>query len=131
MGVSVNGINYERWEDVPADLRALLPARIFDTNGDGIPDLIAGADSTTITIQSASGANASELPRWASDLVARAGLTDPEADAPHQPPRPQHSPAVHDARHAKPGTVILNGSSVNLSDNALTPSKKWWQFWRP
>ena len=39
MDINVNGQNYSRWEDVPAEVRQQLAATLPDVDKNGIPDL--------------------------------------------------------------------------------------------
>ena len=42
MRIRVNGIDYDSWDDVPADLRALMLRSMPDSDGDGVPDAFSG-----------------------------------------------------------------------------------------
>ena len=42
MQINVNGQNYSRWEDVPAEVRQQLAATLPDADKNGVPDLFEG-----------------------------------------------------------------------------------------
>ena len=42
MQINVNGQNYTRWEDVPAEVRQQLAATLPDADKNGVPDLFEG-----------------------------------------------------------------------------------------
>ena len=42
MLINVNGQSYDKWEDVPADVRQQLAATLPDADKNGIPDLFEG-----------------------------------------------------------------------------------------
>ena len=63
MQINVNGQNYTRWEDVPAEVRQQLAATLPDADKNGVPDLFEGdlgglptANAQTLTPRSRSTA---------------------------------------------------------------------------
>ena len=45
MQINVNGQNYSRWEDVPAEVRQQLAATLPDADKNGVPDLFEGTSA--------------------------------------------------------------------------------------
>ena len=71
MQINVNGQNYSRWEDVPAEVRQQLAATLPDADKNGVPDLFetgalpAGAQtfaSTSIMVNGQPVQSAADLP---------------------------------------------------------------------
>ena len=71
MDINVNGQNYSRWEDVPAEVRQQLAATLPDADKNGIPDLFetgalpTGAQtfaSTSIVVNGQPVQSAADLP---------------------------------------------------------------------
>ena len=71
MDINVNGQNYSRWEDVPAEVRQQLAATLPDADQNGVPDLFengalpTGAQtfaSTSIMVNGQPVQSAADLP---------------------------------------------------------------------
>src|SRR4051794_4033317 len=140
--INVNGQNYERWEDVPAEVRQQLAATLPDADKNGIPDLFEtgalppGAQtftSASIVVDGKTVQSASDLPPELQQKLQQAlvmlgpmlGGTAPTSGVvagPTPPPVPGATPPAPLA----PEQVMLNG--VPTTVGSATPARKG--FWR-
>jgi hypothetical protein len=141
MQINVNGQNYSRWEDVPAEVRQQLAATLPDADKNGVPDLFesnlgglpAGAQtfaSTSILVNGQPVQSAADLPpEMQAKLQQALGMLGPmfgTATTPATQPAPG-APAVPtavppNASPLQPGQVMLNGVPTTVGD--VTPAKK-------
>ena len=110
MQINVNGQNYTRWEDVPADVRQQLAGTLPDADKNGVPDLLEGNLSglptgtgtaqtfTSISVDGQTVSSVGDLPPevretlhqafgWAAPMFGRAHPAAPAAGAPTAPTR--------------------------------------------
>jgi hypothetical protein len=145
MQINVNGQNYSRWEDVPAEVRQQLAATLPDADKNGVPDLFEGnlgglpADaqtfaSTSILVNGRPVQSAADLPpEMQAKLQQALGMLGPmfgtattpaTQPAPGAPAAPTAVPP--NAPPLEPGQVMLNGVPTTVGD--ATPAKKpWWR----
>ncbi len=134
MQINVNGQSYQRWEDVPADIRATLQAKLPDADGNGVPDFLEGGalpttegstvTSTSFAVDGQAYTTAADLPPAVRQALQQAGLgsfldaasTNAAAPAPTPP--------------APPRQTLLNGEPVESTTILGTEPKRWWQFWK-
>ena len=101
MQINVNGQNYAKWEDVPAEVRQQLAATLPDADKNGVPDLfegnfggVASADTqafTAISVNGQSVNSVAELPPEVQQMLHQAfGWAAPSA--PPYRPRPAPPP---------------------------------------
>ena len=126
MQINVNGQNYSRWEDVPAEVRQQLAATLPDADKNGVPDLFeatgalpAGAQtfaSTSIMVNGQPVQSAADLPpEMQAKLQQALGMLGPmfgTATTPTAPHRHAGSPAAVPPNAPwplQPGQVMLNG----------------------
>lgn len=83
MKISINGTEYDSWDDVPAELRGALQGALPDANHDGVPDLFQGGplptesivrSSTTIAIGDKTYNSIDEVPEPLRETLRRSGL---------------------------------------------------------
>ena len=98
MQINVNGQNYDKWEDVPAEVRQQLAATLPDADKNGVPDLFEGnlgglpADAQAFTAFDHGQRPVRELggraaARDAAEAAAGLGWAAPSgARRPHLPP---------------------------------------------
>jgi hypothetical protein len=138
MQINVNGQNYSRWEDVPAEVRQQLAATLPDADKNGVPDLFegnlgglpAGAQtfaSTSILVNGQPVQSAADLPpEMQAKLQQALGMLGPmlgTATTPPTPGAPAAPTAVPpNAPPLQPGQVMLNGVPTTVGD--ATPAKK-------
>lgn len=118
MHLQINGSGYDRWEDVPEDLRRTLLAVMPDRDGDGIPDPLQehstpGKMVSSVTKVEVNGVeydSPDQMPAEARQALRAAGL-------PLQPAQP---------------SVSAPEAQSELTRQLLgeAPPRKWWQFWR-
>ena len=141
MQINVNGQNYSRWEDVPAEVRQQLAATLPDADKNGVPDLFEGnlgglpADvqtfaSTSIVV------NGQQVQLGGRPVPRDAGAT--AAGARDARPHVRNGDHATDARNPgrdpqpdapwplQPGQVMLNGVPTTVGD-AIEVKKPWWK----
>jgi hypothetical protein len=135
--INVNGQSYDRWEDVPAELRQQLAATLPDADKNGVPDLFEGNlsglpqgaqtfSSTSIVVNGKPVQSAAELPPEVQAQLQKAlGLLGPMSGAAPTPSAPGAIPPSTPGP-LQPGEVMLNGVPTAVGDAA--PAKK--SFWR-
>ncbi|MDX6373213.1 MAG: hypothetical protein QOD98_2201 [Nocardioidaceae bacterium] len=137
MQINVNGQNYSRWEDVPAEVRQKLAATLPDADKNGVPDLFeTGAlptgtqtfASTSIIVNGQPVQSAADLsPEMQAKLQQALGMIAPmfgtagmpTAAVPGQTPTP--APGAPPPPLAD-GQVMLNGVPTVVGGS--TPAKK-------
>jgi hypothetical protein len=143
--INVNGQDYARWEDVPAEVRQQLAATLPDADQNGIPDLFEtgalppGAQtftSASIIVNGQTVSSAAELPPEVQQQLQQAlGMLGPMfgAGLAGQPPSgqpPSGEPATATpaptAWPLAPGQVMLNGVPTTVGE-ATAPKKSWWR----
>ena len=136
MLINVNGQSYDKWEDVPADVRQQLAATLPDADKNGIPDLFEGnlsalpsdatATFTSISVDGKAVGSVDELPPEAQQALRQA-FGWPAA-APEAPGTPTASGVVPPSGSTplQPGQVMLNGVPTPVSDTAAA-RKPWWK----
>jgi hypothetical protein len=141
MQINVNGQNYSRWEDVPAEVRQQLAATLPDADKNGVPDLFegnlgglpAGAQtfaSTSIMVNGQPVQSAADLPPEIQAKLQQAfGMLGPMFGTPATPP-PPGTPAAPASPNApwplQPGQVMLNGVPTSVGDSTEV-KKPWWK----
>jgi hypothetical protein len=139
MQINVNGQNYSRWEDVPAEVRQQLASTLPDADQNGVPDLFetgalpAGAQtfaSTSIIVNGQPVQSAADLPpEMQAKLQQALGMLGPMFGTPVAPP-PAGTPAAPATPNApwplQPGQVMLNGVPTTVGE-ATEPRKPWWR----
>jgi len=133
--INVNGQDYARWEDVPAEVRQQLAATLPDADQNGVPDLFeTGAlppgaqtfSSATIMVNGQTVQSASDLPPEIREQLQQAlGMLGPMLGTPTTPATPAGVPPDGPAP-LQPGQVILNGVPTTVGEEA--PTRKG--FWR-
>lgn len=119
MHLQINGSSYDRWEDVPEDLRRTLLAVMPDRDGDGIPDSLQERSTpgrivrnvTKVRINGVEYDSPDQMPAEARQALRAAGL-------PRQ--QPVQSPAARPEVQSELTRQLLGEA----------PPRKWWQFWR-
>jgi hypothetical protein len=145
--INVNGQSYDRWEDVPAEVRQQLAATLPDADKNGVPDLFEGNlsglppgaqtfSSASIMVNGQTVQSASDLPPEIQEQLQQAlGMlgpmlgptfgavaTPPAAGAPAAPGvAPPNAPWP-----LQPGQVMLNGVPTTVGDATQT-KKSWWR----
>ena len=142
MQINVNGQNYSRWEDVPAEVRQQLASTLPDADKNGIPDLFeTGAlpldaqtfASTSIMVNGQQVQSGADLPPEIQAKLQQAlGMLGPmfvTAGIPATPP-PPGTPAAAPTPNApwplQPGQVMLNGVPTSVGDSTEV-KKPWWK----
>jgi hypothetical protein len=141
MQINVNGQNYSRWEDVPADVRQQLGSTLPDADKNGIPDLFEGNlgglpanaqtfASTSIMVNGQQVQSGADLPPEIQAKLQQAlGMLGPMFATPATPPAPG-TPAAAPTPNApgplQPGQVMLNGVPTAVGDTAGV-KKPWWK----
>ena len=141
MQINVNGQNYARWEDVPAEVRQQLAATLPDADQNGVQDLFEGnlgglpADvqtfaTTSIVVNGQQVQSAADLsPEMQARLQQALGMLGPMFGTPTTPP-PPGTPAATPTPNApwpvQPGQVMLNGVPTTVGD-ATEVKKPWWK----
>jgi hypothetical protein len=137
MQINVNGQNYSRWEDVPAEVRQQLASTLPDADKNGVPDLFegnlgglpAGAQtfaSTSIIVNGQPVQSAADLPpEMQAKLQQALGMLGPMFGTATTPAAPTAVPPSA-PWPLQPGQVMLNGVPTTVADAA--PAKKG--FWR-
>jgi hypothetical protein len=145
MQINVNGQNYSRWEDVPAEVRQQLASTLPDADKNGVPDLFetgalpTGAQtfaSTSIMVNGQPVQSGADLPPEIQAKLQQAlGMLGPMFGTATTPPLPG-TPAVPGAPGTpaapnapwplQPGQVMLNGVPTAVGD-ATTVKKPWWK----
>jgi hypothetical protein len=139
--INVNGQNYDRWEDVPAEVRQQLAATLPDADKNGVPDLFEtgalpeGAQtfaSTSVVVNGQQVQSAAELPPEVQAQLQQAlGMLGPifggTATTPPAPGAPTAATAVppNSPWPLQPGQVMLNG--VPTTPGAEPPKKSLWR----
>lgn len=133
MQINVNGQTYQRWEDVPDDVRATLLAKLPDVDGNGVPDFLEGGPlpttghatvaNTHFSVDGETYTSAADLPPVVRQALQQAGLgsfleATTNAPAPTTPPQ------------QPPRQMLLNGEPVDSATVVGGEPKRWWQFWR-
>jgi len=144
MQINVNGQNYSRWEDVPAEVRQQLAATLPDADRNGVPDLFEtgalpdGAQtfaSTAIMVNGQPVQSAADLPpdvqAKLQQALGRLGpmfgtATTPTAAVPAAPGSPAAPPTPNAPSPLQPGQVMLNGVPTTVGD-ATEVKKPWWK----
>ncbi len=144
MQINVNGQDYARWEDVPAEVRQQLAATLPDADKNGVPDLFEGNlgglptsaqtfASTSIVVNGQQVQSAADLPPEIQAKLQQAlgmlgpmfgtATTPPPPGTPAAPATPgtPGSPGPH-----QPGQVMLNGVPTTV-DDATAVKKPWWK----
>jgi hypothetical protein len=140
MLINVNGQSYDKWEDVPADVRQQLAATLPDADKNGIPDLFEGNLSalpsdangtfTSISVDGKAVGSVGELPPEAQQALRQAfgwpadGTAAAAPTAPGTPTAPGVAPP-NVSTPLQPGQVMLNG--VPTTPGAEPPRKPWWK----
>jgi hypothetical protein len=127
MLINVNGQNYSRWEDVPAEVRQQLAATLPDADKNGVPDLFetgalpTGAQtfaSTAIMVNGQPVQSAADLPPEIQAKLQQAlGMIGPMFGTATTPNAPWP---------LQPGQVMLNGVPTTVGD-ATEVKKPWWK----
>lgn len=141
MLINVNGQSYDRWEDVPLEVRQQLAATLPDADKNGIPDLLEGNlgglptgaqtfASTSIVVNGQPVQSAADLPPDVQAKLQQAlGLLGPMLGATAAPASPPASPVaapVNAPWPLQPGEVMLNGVPTVVGETA--PARKpWWR----
>jgi hypothetical protein len=140
MQINVNGQNYSRWEDVPAEVRQQLASTLPDADKNGVPDLFetgalpAGAQtfaSTSIMVNGQPVQSAADLPPEIQAKLQQAlGMLGPMFGTAATPP-PPGTPAAPATPNApwplQPGQVMLNGVPTTVGDGSTAVKKPWWK----
>ena len=140
MQINVNGQNYSRWEDVPAEVRQQLAATLPDADKNGVPDLFEGnlgglpADvqtfaTTSIVVDGKPVQSAADLsPEMQAKLQQAFGMLGPMFGTPPAPGTPATPTAVppNAPWPLQPGQVMLNGVPTTVGD-ATEVKKPWWK----
>jgi hypothetical protein len=142
MQINVNGQNYTRWEDVPAEVRQQLAATLPDADKNGVPDLFEGDlggqasaqtfSSTSIMVNGQPVQSAADLPPEVQAKLQQAfGMLGPMFGTTNTPaaaaPPPAGTPAAPNAPWPlQPGQVMLNGVPTTVGD-ATEVKKPWWK----
>lgn len=101
MKITVNGKEYDSWDQVPAELRGTLAGALPDANHDGVPDLFQGGPlptesivrtSTQITVGDKTYNSFDEVPEPLRETLRKAGLFGAQASA--IPTQPGQQPAL-------------------------------------
>ena len=133
MQINVNGQNYSRWEDVPAEVRQQLASTLPDADKNGVPDLFEGnlgglpADaqtfaSTAIVVNGQPVQSAADLPpELQAKLQQALGMLGPMFGTPATAAAPAAAPPTAPGP-LQPGQVMLNGVPTAVGD--ATPPKK-------
>jgi hypothetical protein len=130
MQINVNGQNYSRWEDVPAQVRQQLASTLPDADKNGVPDLFetgalpTGAQtfaSTSIMVNGQQVQSGADLPPDIQAKLQQAlGMLGPVFGAPVAPDAPNAPWPL------QPGQVMLNGVPTAVGD-ATAVKKPWWK----
>jgi len=146
--INVNGQNYDKWEDVPEDVRKQLAATLPDANQNGVPDVfegnlaslaaVAGAGQTSFTSIMVDGQQVSslgQLPPEVQEMLRNTlGIYQPGSVAAPPPGTPGTTPVMPPGAGAvppnaswplQPGQVMLNG--VPTTPGSEPPKKSWWK----
>ncbi len=146
MQINVNGQNYTRWEDVPAEVRQQLATTLPDADKNGVPDLFEGDlgahasaqtfSSTSILVNGQPVQSAADLPPEVQAQLQQAfGMIGPMFGTTNTPaaatPPPPGTPAAPGAPGApwplQPGQVMLNGVPTTVGDGSTAVKKPWWK----
>lgn len=142
MKITVNGTDYDSWDDVPEQLRSLLGSTLPDADGDGVPDLLQGTgvlpadgvhvQSTSIDVDGRTYDSIDDLPAGIRASLQSAGLLGgpPAPSAQAANPAGRLPAASTPARPAGrqplgPGQVLLNGEVVDVDPGP--ERRRWWQ----
>ena len=140
MQINVNGQNYSRWEDVPAEVRQQLAATLPDADKNGVPDLFEGNlgglpdgaqtfASTSIMVNGQQVQSAADLPpEMQAKLQQALGMLGPMFGTPPAPGTPAAPTGVppNAPWPLQPGQVMLNGVPTTVGD-ATEVRKPWWK----
>jgi hypothetical protein len=144
MQINVNGQNYSRWEDVPAEVRQQLASTLPDADKNGIPDLFEGNlgglpanaqtfASTSIIVNGKQVQSGADLPPEVQAKLQQAlGLLGPmfgtpaSPAAPPAPGTPAAAPTPNAPGPLQPGQVMLNGVPTTVGDTTAV-KKPWWK----
>jgi hypothetical protein len=145
MQINVNGQNYDKWEDVPAEVRQQLAATLPDADKNGVPDLFEGNlgglptdaqtfASTSIMVNGQQVQSAADLPpEMQAKLQQALGMLGPmfgPAPGAAAVPPPPGTPAAPSTPNApwplQPGQVMLNGVPTTVGETAEV-KKPWWK----
>jgi hypothetical protein len=139
--ITVNGKDYESWDDVPAEVRKLVGNTLPDTDGDGVPDLMEGHGtlptgsstftSTSIVVDGKTYNSIDEIPADVRATLQSAGLLGGPQNPNTSPPMrvggkivvPPVTTPVGQSQLG-PGQVLLNGEVVNV--DSAPKRKHWW-----
>jgi hypothetical protein len=153
MLININGQSYNTWDEVPADIKAKVAAKLPDADGNGIPDVFEGNLSslgnlaaaaaaqpgqpqTTFTSISIDGQQVDSLgqlhPEVQEMLRNTLGIYQAGSVAAPPPGTPGTTPVTPGAAvppdspwPLQPGQVMLNG--VPTTVGAEPPRKSWWK----
>jgi hypothetical protein len=148
MLININGQNYDKWEDVPEDVRKQVAAKLPDADQNGVPDVFEGnlaslgnlgnlaGGQTTFTSISIDGQQVDslgQLPPEVQEMLRNTlGIYQPGSVAAPPPGTPGTTPVTPGAAvpanapwPLQPGQVMLNG--VPTTVGAEPPKKSWWK----
>ncbi|WP_203338014.1 hypothetical protein [Nocardioides limicola] len=137
MKITVNGVEYTSWEQMPPEVRAALSQALPDADGDGVPDLLQGGSAldalrglgegsittsvSSYTVDGTEYSSASELPERVRRALEQAGVLPPDAAT-----APLGTPVAPPEAPAAPRQTMLNGEPFDPS--AEPKRKRWWQL---
>jgi hypothetical protein len=142
MLININGQNYNSWDEVPADIKQQVAAKLPDADGNGVPDVLEGnlaslgdlaatGQATTFTSLSVDGQPVSslgQLPPEVQELLrSTLGIYQPGSVA-APPPAAAGAVPPNAPGPLQPGQVMLNGVPTTVGAEAPA-KKKWWKFW--
>jgi hypothetical protein len=148
MLININGQNYDKWEDVPEDVRKQVAAKLPDADQNGVPDVFEGnlaslgnlgnlaGGQTTFTSISIDGQQVDslgQLPPEVQEMLRNTlGIYQPGSIAAPPPGTPGTTPVTPGAAvppsapwPLQPVQVMLNG--VPTTVGAEPPKKSWWK----
>ena len=142
MQINVNGQNYEKWEDVPLEVRQQLAATLPDADKNGIPDLFEtgalppGAQtfaSASVMVNGQTIGSATDLsPEMQQQLQQALGWVAPMLGATTTTntvvtsQTPTSIPGATPPPGLAPGQVILNGVPTTVGEGQPV-KKSWWR----
>jgi len=140
----VNGQSYDRWEDVPAEVRQQLAATLPDADKNGVPDLFEGSlsglpqggqtfSSASIMVNGKTVSSASDLPPEIQEQLRQAlGMLGPMFGGTSSTTTvvagqtPTATPGEPAPWPLQPGQVMLNGVPTTVGE-ATAPKKGFWR----
>lgn len=146
MQINVNGQNYDRWEDVPAEVRQQLAATLPDADKNGVPDLFEGNlsglpqggqtfSSASIMVNGKTVSSASDLPPELQEQLQQAlGMLGPMLGPAFGATTttntvvtgPTSTPGEPAPWPLAPGQVMLNGVPTTVGDGQPV-KRSWWR----